>query len=343
MQEVRRNNILLQWLSLNLLGSNLRKIVVDAGGSDNGRDLARTIQFPKAESDGNIIKIEGNKDVVEKIIAAIQEIISERDSQTTETIDVPTDKHRSLIGRGGETKKALESKFTVSIDIPRQGNGQTGVKIVGLPANVEKAKVHILDLIKDQEGETVQVPRKVHHSIADNGQFFRKLRSNHQITVDHAGHKIPEKPAAPSNARTNGGSLPLITDDAEAAADAFSWNVITADSNIDGDIPWVLRGPPDNVAKAKETLTAAIEQALKSTSTGYLVLPDPTTYRYVIGPGGSKVNSIRETTGCKITVPHNKAKDEAIEISGSAEGIEKAKEMVLQFVKEGSNANGNRS
>ena len=275
----------------------------------------------------------------------MQKIIVERDSQTVETIEVPTDKHRSLIGRGGETKKDLESKFKVSIDIPRQGSGQEGVKIVGQPDAVEKAKTHILDLIKDQEGETIQVPRKIHHTVADNGQFFRKLRNDHQVTVGHAGSKLPPKPAAPANARANGGALPLITDDADTTSNAHSWNVIsTGDSDIDGEIPWVLSGSPEGVAKAKATLAAAIEQALKNTTTGYLVLPDPRTYRYVIGQGGSKVNSIRKATGCKITVPRDQARDEAIEVSGSAEGVEKAKNLILKAVEEGRNGtNGGRS
>lgn len=291
-----------------------------------------------------MIKIEGKKDVVENIIATIQQIIAERDNQTAETIEISTDKHRSLIGRGGETKKDLESKFKVSIDIPRQGSGQSGVKITGLPADVEKAKAHILNLVKDQEGETVQVPRNVHHTIADNGQFFRKMRNEHQVTVDHAGQKVPPKPVVPTNTRANG-ALPLITDDTAASADLFSWTVVnTADSSTEGDIPWVLRGAPENLVTAKATLLAAIDQASKNSHAGYLVLPDPRTYRYVIGQGGSKVNSIRKATGCKITVPRDQARDEAIEILGSAEGVEKAKELVLNAVKEGGNsANGNRS
>jgi rRNA processing protein Krr1/Pno1 len=318
-------------------------MVLQAGGSDDRREIARTVQFPKAESDGNLVKIEGNKDVVEKIIAAMQQIIAERESQTTETIDVPTDKHRSLIGRGGETKKDLESKLKVSLDIPRQGNGQTGVKITGAPSDVENAKAHILELVKGQEGETIQVPIKVHHIIADNGRFFRRLQIDHQVTVDHAGQRQPQKPAAPTNTRVDGGSLPLITDDADEVADVHSWNVFNADSGVEGEIPWVLRGPADNVGKAKATLASAIEQALKNTTTGYLVLPDPRTYRFVIGQGGSKVNGIRKATGCKITVPRDQAKDEAIEISGTAEGVEKAKDLVLQAVKEGSSgANGSR-
>lgn len=331
-------------LSLRGLGANIRNIVLDAGGSDDRREIARTVQFPKAESEGNLVKIEGNKAVVEKIIEAIQQIIAERDNQVTESIEVPTNKHRSLIGRGGETKKDLEAKFKVSIDIPRQGTGQTGVKITGLPADVENARDHIQDLVKEQDGETVMVPNNIHHIVAENGQFFRRLRNDHQVTVDHSGHKIPQKAVAPSDTRANGGSLPLITDDAEAAADVHSWNVVDSKSGIEGEIPWVLRGSPENVTKAKAALSTAIEQALKNTTIGYLVLPDPQTYRYVIGQGGSKVNSIRKATGCKITVPRDQAKDEAIEISGPAEGVEKAKDLVLQAVKEGGNAtNGSRA
>jgi rRNA processing protein Krr1/Pno1 len=321
------------------IGSALKEIVVAAGGSDENRELARTVQFPKADADGNLIKIQGKAAVVDKIIARMEAIVAERESQTTETFDVPTDQHRKLIGRGGDIKKGLESKFKVSIDVPRQNSGQTGVKISGLPADVEKAKTHILGLVKEEaEGETVQVPRGVHHGVSNNGAFFKKLRHDHQVTVDHGGHKVPPKPEA-APARANGDALPLITDD---AADAHSWRVAgLSTSDIDGEIPWILRGPPDNLAKAREALLAAIEEAKKNDTVGYLRLPDPHTYRYVIGQGGNKVNSIRKAAGCKITVPRDQASDAAIEIIGTAEGVEKTKELILQAVKEGiSNTNG---
>lgn len=316
------------------LGSNLRDIVVKAGGSDDRRELARTIQFPKQEADGNTIKIEGRSDVVEKIIERIQEIVSERENQVTEVVDVPIENHRSLIGRGGDVKRQLESKFTVSIDVPRQGDGKTGVKVAGRPENVAKAKEHILTLIKQQQGEAIQVPRNLHHSISNGGQFFRQLRNNHQVTVDHAGQPLPPKPDTAT--RSNEGALPLITDDDATAADAHSWKVIQLDSGDEGDFPWVLRGSAENVEKAKEAIAKAIEQAKKSDATGYLVLPDPRTYRHVIGPNGSKVNSIRKQSNCKIQVPRDQAKDEAIEIIGTRDGVELAKDLILVAVQEGS-------
>lgn len=315
-------------------GSVLRDIVVKAGGPEDRRLQARTIQFPKQDADGNSIRIEGQQGVVDKIIASIKALVSERESQVTDTVEIPVEKHRSLIGRGGDAKRQLESQFHVSIDIPRQGSGLTGVKLIGQPTDVEKAKEHLSSMIKEQQGETIQIPRKHHHAISENGQFFRKLKNDHKVTVDHAGHAVPPKPK-PASTRASNGALPLITDDVESAADAHSWTTIDTASSEDGEIPWVLKGSPDNIEKAKKAIMAALEQAQKSDTIGYLILPDPSTYRHVIGQGGSKVNSIRKQSGCKINVPRDQARDEAIEVSGSKEGCEKAKELILQAVREG--------
>lgn len=270
--------------------------------------------------------------MVQKIIKRIHEIVAERESQVTEVVDVPIDNHRSLIGRGGDVKRQMETKFAVSIDVPRQGDGNTGVKVTGRPDKVAKAKEHILDIVKQQQGETMQVPRSVHHAVSNNGQMFRQLRNNLQVTVDHAGQKVPAK--SESSTRAKDGALPLITDDADAAADAHSWKVMKTASGEEGDIAWVLRGAPENVAKAKNMIQKALEQALKNDSTGYLVLPDPKTYRHVIGPSGSKVDYIRQQSGCRIQVPRDQAKDEAIEIVGSEDGVEIAKDLVLAAVRE---------
>lgn len=129
--------------------------------------------------------------------------------------------------------------------------------------------------------------------------------------------------------------MPLITDDAETTSDAHSWKVVQTAAGEEGEIPWVLRGTPENVTKAKEAIEKALAQAQKNDATGYLVLPDPRTYRFVIGPNGTKVNSIRKQSNCKIQVPRDQAKDEAIEIIGSVEGVEQAKDLILSAVREG--------
>lgn len=260
------------------------------------------------------------------------------------------EKHRSLIGREGETRRRLESEFGVSIDIPKlsqQGAARSQIKITGLPEDVERARAHILDLVKGQEGQTVQVPRSIHHAISENGKFFRRLRNDHQVTVDHAGKQPPPKSAGPKHTPNRGNAnLPLITDN-QNVMDNHTWDVVDASSaeQEKGEIPWVLRGPSAGVDKARNDLEKAIQQTLgqQQSSTGYLVLPDPRSYRFIIGQGGSQINSIRKQTGCQIMVPRDQARGEAIEIVGSREGVEYAKDIIIDVVHNGGRgANGSR-
>ncbi|KAF2202811.1 hypothetical protein GQ43DRAFT_479577 [Delitschia confertaspora ATCC 74209] len=331
-------------------GANIRKIVTSAGGPDNTRDLNRIVRFPRPDSEETTIRVEGPKTVVEKIVASIQAQVASLENQISETIDVSPDKHRLLIGRGGETRRSIESKFNIQLDIPKQnvtGAARNQIKITGEEAAVENAKQHILDLVKGQEGETINVPQYLHHIISDNGQIFRRLRNDHRVTVDHAGHQIPPRPSQAEGGKArkgaNGSALPLITDDVatDGAEEKYSWEVV---DNTPGDgvdtsatIPWILRGPVDNLAKARQAVETAMESASKPSSTGYLILPDPRSYRLIVGPGGSTINSIRKKTGTKVQVPRDQAQGEAVEIVGTKEGVEEAKKLILDTVSKGGN------
>lgn len=297
------------------------------------------VRFPSADAEGNTIRIEGTKEVADKIVAAIEALVNQKENQVTEIVEVAPDKHRLLIGRGGETRRNLESQFNVSIDIPRQtvtGPQRSQVKVAGPPADVEKAMEHIANITKDQEGQTIQVPLKFHHTIADNGQFFRRLRNDHRVTVDHAGQRPPQRASAPTPRR--GGALPLITDDAAASNDNHSWELHSLHADApEGDIPWVISGSSaEEVDKARARLEAALAEAGKQDTTGYLILPDPRAYRLVIGPGGTEINRIRKETGTKINVPRAQSAGEAIEITGTQEGVESARDIILGIVSGGS-------
>lgn len=292
--------------------------------------------------DDNEIRVEGNQALVDKIVAAIEAFANQREHQTVEVLDVAPEKHRILIGRGGESRRALESQFNVGLDIPKlsqQGSARSQVKLSGQPGDVEKARIHIFELVKDQEGETFQVPRKYHNSVSNNGQFFRRLRNDHGVTVDHAGHKPPQRFTPGPRSQVNGGAaLPLISDDPDSSS-KHSFEIVDGDeSTEEGEIPWILRGSSESIAKARSILERALEEAKthESQSVGYLSLPNPRTYRFIIGQGGSQINAIRRQTGCKITVPRDQSQDSAIEIVGTKDGVEQARDIILDVVQNGS-------
>jgi len=305
------------------------------------------VRFPPAGSGSNTIRIEGRPEIVDKIVSSIEAFVHQRENEVSESMEVPPEHHRLLIGRGGETRRSIEAKFNVSIDIPRQGMtgpARSMIKITGSSENVQNAQEYIYQLLKEQEGTTVQVPRRLHHKVADEGRIFRKLRDEHRISVDHGGHEVPPRPdvrgtGVGARTRVNGGgaSMPLITDEPGSRENAHRWEIVDSSAeggDEEGDIPWILRGSPENVKKAQSLIQAALEKAQRPSYIGYLVLPDPKVYRKVVGPRGATINEIREKTGCRIQVPKQGDANaaEGIEIVGSKEGIEEARDLILEAV-----------
>jgi predicted PilT family ATPase len=316
-------------------GLNLRNIVIQAGGPDDGQKLARMVRFPRAEAEGNTIRVEAHQTIADKIVAAIEAQVSELESQTTQIVEIAPAKHPKLIGRGGDVRKKIESDFDVQLDIPRQnvtGPERSKVKLTGRAENIEKAKEYMETLTKDEESAEIQVPLKFHHAIADNGQFFRRLRNDFRVSVGHKGQQAPKRPEALST-RKAGSGMPLITDDASGGAsdDNVSWVVHNLHDNAsEGDIVWELTGASaESIQKASARVKKALAEAQNSTHAGFLVLPDPNSYRRVVGRNGETINDIRAKTGTKITVPKAQSGEEAIEITGSQSGIESAKELIL--------------
>ncbi|KAL9113536.1 MAG: hypothetical protein Q9227_002274 [Pyrenula ochraceoflavens] len=319
-------------------GSNVRRLVVEAGGQEQD---ARNVKFPEPRDESSAIKVSGPEPLVKKIVANLQAFVSDRANQVRDTIEVPVAKRRNLIGREGQTRQSIESQYHVSVIIPRQGDQSTSVEIIGSPENVAKAKEHIASLTKSPAGEILPVPRAIHHAVADRGNLFRQLRNNHNVTVDHSGEKPPPRLEAPagnrSRSRPTNGATPLITDDPVTAAESYLWDIVEHDpstSSESGTIPWVLSGPsPESIAAAKATIERAMARANQPSTKGFLILPESTSYGAIIGPGGSKINEIRRETGCDVQVPKNGNK-EAIEVSGGKDECEKAREMILDAVRQ---------
>ena len=310
--------------------------------------MARLIRFPNQASESSDIAVQGATDIVNKIVDSIEKIVAEKENQVTEVLQVAPERHRKLIGREGIIRRELEAKFGVTIDIPRQRHGQPqtnpDITITGMPSAVENAKTRILELTQEPEGETLDIPRHLHHAIAEGG-LFKQLQREFRVSVDHNGLPRPAKPEAPKPKAAR--DMPLITD--EANEDCIFWEIVENSPSTDDEetYPWVLRSNDTaNIAKAKAEIEKAIAAAEKQSHTGFLILPDPRKYRFVIGPGGSTVDRIRRENGCRITVPHSNqaGSDEAITLHGDKAGLEKAKDAILAAVKVGgaNGANGGR-
>ena len=68
--------------------------------------------------------------------------------------------------------------------------------------------------------------------------------------------------------------------------------------------------------------------------TGYLGVP-PQHHHLVIGKGGQRIGIVRDKTGCTVDVPRRGEGSDIIVIRGSRDGVERAKEMIVEAVENG--------
>ena len=171
---------------------------------------------------------------------------------------------------------------------------------------------------------TLQIPKRLHHRVSNDGRTKNQLRQRFQVYVSHDGVELPKAAA--------NGDLGRIDEEEET----YSWHVIEDPEDSDETIPWKLRGSNDaNLQKAKdflENLVSSVQD--QGNCTGYLGVP-PEHHYLVIGKGGQRIGIVREETGCTVDVPKRGDGNDTIVIRGNREGVERARDLIIEAVEEG--------
>merc|ERR1712166_734616 len=99
------------------------------------------------------IGIAGTKEQVIKAKAVIKQIVKFHYSELThpgmghEEVVVPNDYLSYVIGPRGSEMRHIQSNFHVDVHIPRAGDELENVLVVGMPADVKRAKAYILKVM----------------------------------------------------------------------------------------------------------------------------------------------------------------------------------------------------
>jgi len=179
--------------------------------------------------------------------------------------------------------------------------------------------------VKSGDGITVQVPKRLHLRVSNDGRTKTQLRQRFQVYVSHDGVDLPKQ-------ATNG-DLGRIDEEEET----YSWHIQEDPSDSDETIPWKLRGSNDtkNLQKAKDFLENLVSSMQdQGNCTGYLGVP-PEHHHLVIGKGGQRIGIVREETGCTVDVPKRGDGNDTIVIRGNREDVERAKELIVEAVEAG--------
>lgn len=337
-------------------GHTLKEIISKAGGEGLRN---RTVDVPNADSETHVIKVEGPKKFVDAIIKEINIIVDEGENSIEKELDIPQDKQGALIGPGGFVRRQLENEFHIQLQVPNKG--ETGkVVLVGLPENVQKAESKIFsEIIRDNFDHELFVPAELHEFVAERGAFVQSLRRDYSVNIRHGNQgrkatKLVRRPLDIPADRVRGSAdekikttveeveVPAINDDSEK----ISWRLIYEDFDLDELLNE--DGAPKNdkkegvdEAKKQESLKKAIEAIEKrvelggkATTVGYIWSSEPSKFNKIVGPGGSNIKKIRDSTGVIINVPRKNDKvNDVVYVKGTKESVEDAIQQVLKGLK----------
>lgn len=314
-------------------GSIMKEIISKAGGDEVPRNRQyKLLNIPNEGSGSDEVTSQGDKTIVDKIVAAVEKIIEEKKASITEEIDLPKEKHRLIIGPSGSIRHSLQNEFGVTIDIPRPNDESTIVKVSGLPDKIAAAKVKIEELTKDDWNESIDVPAVYHALVSERGAIFKKLKNDFNVEVAHGNFTRQAS-------KLSSASIPTPPESAyPEGSEAFKFTIVpteeTNGSTSEEIIPWRLKGSEEDTAKAAKFISERLELAKNAKSIGWFYASQPSVFSKVIGPQGSKVNQIRKKSHTFITIPRANDKNAAnfIYLVGDEDNLNVAKTEIQSLL-----------
>lgn len=305
-------------------GSKIREIQADTGVSVNvgSRDTAMLGMIK--------VTLKGDKDRCADARKIILDLISDADNDNQEaepgysdTITIPLDMTRKLIGPQGATIREIQDESGAQVDVARRNtavNGMIEVTLSGPKECCESAKNLITNLVEESSHPAETVLMMIEESMCG-------------LIIGARGAKI-------RGIQDNSGASIRIDKRNEAR---------------DGKVQVTITGTAQQCTDAKEEIEMVIEEGgskePKNRSfdggdfTIQVYVPE-TRCGMIIGRGGSKIAEIQQKTNTRVDV-NSRERDERgmclVTISGVEDKCKEAEEIVMGIVNEEERDRGERS
>uniref|UniRef100_A0A8C3A2Z6 Vigilin n=1 Tax=Cyclopterus lumpus TaxID=8103 RepID=A0A8C3A2Z6_CYCLU len=303
------------------------------------------INFPDPAQKSDIVQLRGPRNEVEKCAKFMQKIVAEM-VENGFCLSVPIFKqfHRNIIGKGGSNIKKIREETSTKIDLPAENSNSEMIVITGKKANCEVARSRILAIQKELVKIEVSIPSKLHNSlIGSKGRFVRSIMEEcggvhiHFPTEGSGIDKVTIRGPAEEVEKAKQQLLALAEEKVSPPAEALIQENGEADA---GDV----KEPVDPnapkkcdvivISGRKERCEAAVE-ALKALVPVTIEVEVPfDLHRYIIGQKGSGIRKMMDEFEVNIQVPAPEQQSDKISITGLANHLDRAKEGLLERVKE---------
>uniref|UniRef100_A0A673J8B8 Vigilin n=1 Tax=Sinocyclocheilus rhinocerous TaxID=307959 RepID=A0A673J8B8_9TELE len=289
-------------------GGNIRKVRDSTG--------ARII-FPTAEDkDQELITVIGTEEAVAEAQKELEALIKSLDNVVEDFMIVDPKHHRFFVARRGQVLREIADEYGgVIVSFPRTASQSDKVTLKGAKDCVEAAKKRMLELIEDLDAHVTMecvIPQKFHRSImGPKGSRIQQITKDHNVQI-----KFPDREDQQADApvQENGEANGEVKEPADPLVPK-KCDVI------------VLSGRKERCEAAVESLKALVPVTITVEVPFEL-------HRYIIGQKGSGIRKMMDEFEVNIQVPAHELQSDIISITGLASHLDRAKEGLLERVKE---------
>uniref|UniRef100_A0A8C1SJS0 Vigilin n=1 Tax=Cyprinus carpio TaxID=7962 RepID=A0A8C1SJS0_CYPCA len=275
------------------------------------------IIFPDQQQKSDIVQLRGPKNEVEKCAKFLQKLIAEL-VESSFSISVPIHKqfHKNIIGKGGANIKKIREETNTKIDLPMENSNSEMIVITGKKSSCEAARDRILAIQRElanlKEAE-VSIPAKLHNSlIGSKGSLVRSVMEEcggvhiHFPAEEYLRALLYLWLAAQEPASQENGDTDLIPRKCDII---------------------IVTGRAEKCELARAALLALVPVTID-------VEVSYDLHRYIIGQKGAGIRKMMEDYEVNIWVPQPEQQSDIIKITGQVASVERAKQGLLQRVKE---------
>lgn len=278
------------------------------------------IIFPTADDqDQELITVIGTEEAVAEAQKELEALIKSLDNVVEDFMIVDPKHHRFFVARRGQVLRDIADEYGgVIVSFPRTATQSDKVTLKGAKDCVEAAKKRMLEMIEDLDAHVTLecvILQKFHRSImGPKGSRIQQITKDHNVQIKFPDREDQQVPSADAPVQENGEANGEVKEPADPLVPKKR-DVI------------VLSG-------RKERCEAAIE-ALKALVPVTIVVEVPfELHRYIIGQKGSGIRKMMDAFEVNIQVPAHELQSDSISISGLESHLDRAKEGLLERVKE---------
>uniref|UniRef100_A0A8D3C158 Vigilin n=1 Tax=Scophthalmus maximus TaxID=52904 RepID=A0A8D3C158_SCOMX len=248
----------------------------------------------------DIISISGRAEKCELAKSALLALVP-----ITEDVEVSYELHRYIIGQKGSGIRKMMEEYEVNIWVPQPEKQLDVIKVTGLVANVERAKLGLLERVKELQAEqedralrsfkvTMSVDPKFHPKIIGRkGAVISQIRKDHDVSI-----QFPDK------------------GDEQQVCDLI-----------------VISGYERNVEEARQSIQQLVAELQEMVSQD--VHLDPRTHARIIGARGKAIRKLMEEFKVDIRFPQPGSDEpDKVTVTGLPDTVDNAIDHLLNLEEE---------